>query len=254
MHYPGAPARDVPKILHYGLLFEFGGYKFDKHWHYDFDVAKCAPWDLNDPSKRTGGVFQHPLSVSQLKKYRGFMTNAQGAPLNDGLSPFFGDLISDFSYSEGFTKNAQGASPNDDLPQYFGDLLMMETIVTLNAGICHYHLRHCPPHQQMYDECQKALELYDDCKAEVRTVEQRMLECTDRMPARCPAWVAADQCTTNRDFMEDACRKACGLCKEGESTAERHPQPARDELENMLIQLSVELAGGVPAAGSGQGT
>lgn len=30
----------IPKVLHYGLLFEVDNYKFDKHWHYGFDVTK----------------------------------------------------------------------------------------------------------------------------------------------------------------------------------------------------------------------
>lgn len=37
---------EPPKVLHYGLLWEVAGtgYKFDKHWHYDFDPLKCPPW------------------------------------------------------------------------------------------------------------------------------------------------------------------------------------------------------------------
>lgn len=36
---------------------------------------------------------------------------------------------------------------------YFRDLLSVETVSTINAGLCHYHLAHCPPSQQMLDEC-----------------------------------------------------------------------------------------------------
>ena len=57
----------VPKVMHYGLLFAVGEYQFDKHWHYDFDVTKCPPWDLSDPKHRTAGVFAHPPRPSELK-------------------------------------------------------------------------------------------------------------------------------------------------------------------------------------------
>lgn len=44
MQYPTyLPVDGIPKLMHYGLLFEVGNYSFDKHWHYDFDVTKCPP-------------------------------------------------------------------------------------------------------------------------------------------------------------------------------------------------------------------
>ena len=52
--------------MHYGLLFEVAGYKFDKHWFYELDMAKCPPWDLSDPKKLTGGLFPHPPRPSTL--------------------------------------------------------------------------------------------------------------------------------------------------------------------------------------------
>ena len=52
--------------MHYGLLFDVSGYKFDKHWFYDLDMANCPPWDLSDPKKRTGGIFDHPPRPSTL--------------------------------------------------------------------------------------------------------------------------------------------------------------------------------------------
>jgi peptidyl serine alpha-galactosyltransferase len=62
MLYPGYELTELPKVLHYGLLWEVKGgsyddkmdtrtaaagrYVFDKHWHYDFNPLKCPPWDL----------------------------------------------------------------------------------------------------------------------------------------------------------------------------------------------------------------
>lgn len=55
--------------MHYGLLFEIGkNYSFDKHWHYDFDVTVCPPWDLKDPKRRTHGIFPEPPRPSSLRK------------------------------------------------------------------------------------------------------------------------------------------------------------------------------------------
>ena len=58
--------------MHYGLLFEIGkNYSFDKHWHYDFDVTKCPPWDLTDPKRRKHGIFPAPPRPSSLPKVGG---------------------------------------------------------------------------------------------------------------------------------------------------------------------------------------
>ena len=52
--------------MHYGLLFDIEqGYKFDKHWYYDFQIAMCPPWNLASPSP--GGLFPHPPSPLDLQ-------------------------------------------------------------------------------------------------------------------------------------------------------------------------------------------
>ena len=37
--------------------------------------------------------------------------------------------------------------------RYYHDLLSIETVATLNAAFCDYHLKHCPPSQQLHDVC-----------------------------------------------------------------------------------------------------
>eukprot|EP00884_Botryococcus_braunii_P008933 jgi/Botrbrau1/18040/Bobra.0062s0028.1 len=61
MLYPGYFATDPPKVLHYGLLYEVPntGYKFDKHWHYNFDPLICPPWNIT-VERPKGGLFPHP--------------------------------------------------------------------------------------------------------------------------------------------------------------------------------------------------
>ena len=65
MIYPGYEPHNTPKLMHYGLLFEINGYKFDKHWHYDFNVTQCPPWDLSS-DRRRHGLFANPPRVTTL--------------------------------------------------------------------------------------------------------------------------------------------------------------------------------------------
>ncbi len=73
MLYPGYNVFEPPKVLHYGLTYEIAGtgYKFDKHWHYDFDPFKCPPWDFKPTGKGSkgslGGLFFHTPRPSTLK-------------------------------------------------------------------------------------------------------------------------------------------------------------------------------------------
>jgi hypothetical protein len=36
---------------------------------------------------------------------------------------------------------------------YSQDVVAIETVATINAGFCDYHVRHCPPSRQLVDEC-----------------------------------------------------------------------------------------------------
>ncbi|KAL4516545.1 hypothetical protein Ndes2437A_g00686 [Nannochloris sp. 'desiccata'] len=73
MLYPGYDVFEPPKVLHYGLTYEIKGtgYKFDKHWHYDFDPFQCPPWSFKPTGKGSkgslGGLFFHPPRPSSLK-------------------------------------------------------------------------------------------------------------------------------------------------------------------------------------------
>jgi len=73
MLYPGYNVFQPPKVLHYGLTYEIEGtgYRFDKHWHYDFDPFKCPPWNFKPTGKGSkgslGGLFFHPPRPSSLK-------------------------------------------------------------------------------------------------------------------------------------------------------------------------------------------
>jgi hypothetical protein len=73
MLYPGYDVFQPPKVLHYGLTYEIEGtgYKFDKHWHYDFDPFQCPPWNFKPTGKGSkgslGGLFFHPPRPASIK-------------------------------------------------------------------------------------------------------------------------------------------------------------------------------------------
>ncbi|GFH05540.1 ShKT domain-containing protein, partial [Haematococcus lacustris] len=90
MIYPQYEPRAIPKLMHYGLLFEIPGtsYKFDKHWHYGFDVKRCPPWDLAGHST-SAGIFKPPPRPSTLTNranptqyYRDLLSIDTAATLN----------------------------------------------------------------------------------------------------------------------------------------------------------------------------
>ena len=92
---------------------------------------------------------------------------------------------------------------------HYRDLLAIETVATLNAGFCDYHIKHCPPSQQLLDLCKtvswslllissatsaclltsvkcnieaffftQALEIFNEAKAEIQYAEAS-LDCMD---------------------------------------------------------------------------
>eukprot|EP00955_Chlamydomonas_euryale_P017414 186094-Chlamydomonas_euryale.AAC.3 len=63
--------------------------------------------------------------------------------------------------------------------EYYRDVLSLETVATMNAGFCDFHVRNCPPSQQLLDECTKALQLYQEYRAESARMEAK-IGCQDR--------------------------------------------------------------------------
>ncbi|KAG1663022.1 hypothetical protein FOA52_016037 [Chlamydomonas sp. UWO 241] len=208
MIYPQYVPSGIPRLMHYGLLFEVQGYKFDKHWHYDFDVMKCPPWDLSSPSSRKAGLFAHVPAISELTK--------------EGLS------------------NAE----------YYRDILSLEAVATMNAGFCDFHVRRCPPDQQLLDECNKAFTLYSAYRTEAAVVQLR-IGCVDREETKCAEWIEGnpDECDSNRDFMEQQCAKSCNVCT-GDDGVEGLAPKSRD-LQANLFKIHQKLNPDVSRRSSG---
>jgi hypothetical protein len=38
---------------------------------------------------------------------------------------------------------------------YYKDLIAIQTIALVNAGLCDYHVRHCPPSKQLKQVCEE---------------------------------------------------------------------------------------------------
>ncbi|KAG1673278.1 hypothetical protein FOA52_002558 [Chlamydomonas sp. UWO 241] len=212
MIYPGYEPRAMPRLMHYGLLFEVNGYKFDKHYHYDFDITKCPPWDFSSESHRNAGLFGHPPRISTLNN-------------------------------------------KDKILEYYRDVVAIETIATINAGFCDYHVRHCPPSRQLVDECKTAHLIYFEAAAEARRLEA-LITCMDMEP-RCGDWAKSGECTKNVVYMTDTCKKSCDMCPH-EADAKKYDKwlaPASRELAQALDALEQRLdAGeGVGKVASGDG-
>lgn len=58
--------------MHYGLLFNIGDYKFDKHWFHGFNPLACPPFP-GGTSKPLGGVLPHPPRPSELPPGQGLV-------------------------------------------------------------------------------------------------------------------------------------------------------------------------------------
>ena len=108
MLYPGYETTAQPMVLHYGLLWSIAGteYSFDKHWHNQFDVLQCPPWDL-DKRKPTKGLFPYPPQPSSF--------NTTGFKLLRDLLSVEPIIILNKAFCE---KHRQRCPPSDELTQH----------------------------------------------------------------------------------------------------------------------------------------
>lgn len=56
-------------------------------------------------------------------------------------------------------------SNKDDFGNYYKDVLSIETVATMNAGICEYHLQHCPVSEELTKACAEALSILEEASA-----------------------------------------------------------------------------------------
>ena len=62
--------------------------------------------------------------------------------------------------------------------EHYRDLIAASTIHTLNAALCEYHRRECPPSDQLGQVCSQVEKDYQDMKQAVRDMDRKM-SCTD---------------------------------------------------------------------------
>jgi hypothetical protein len=64
------PLKGVPRVLHYGLLFEVahkgGKWKWDKHWFHSFNISVCPPWDFTTQNPQEGIFWPPPPKLADL--------------------------------------------------------------------------------------------------------------------------------------------------------------------------------------------
>ncbi len=60
-----APA-EMPRTIHYGLLWSVDDWSFDKHWYFDFNPHMCPPWNTS-ATRPKHGLFPAPPHPSTVK-------------------------------------------------------------------------------------------------------------------------------------------------------------------------------------------
>ncbi|KAG2499027.1 hypothetical protein HYH03_003212 [Edaphochlamys debaryana] len=93
---------------------------------------------------------------------------------------------------------------------FYRDLISVETVATINAAFCTFHVSNCPPSAQLKEVCDEAFRLYDEVHMYIAEVEAHHA-CRDWHP-ECARFKAAGQCEANPGFMHEDCRHTCGVC------------------------------------------
>lgn len=172
MIYPGYQPIEPPKVLHYGLLWEFEvngkKYGFDKHWHYQFQATRCPPWDLEGQhTDAKGGLFPHPPAASEFSTH--------------GL-------------------------------ELLRDLLSIEVPLTLNEAFCEHHRKHCPKSEELDRECGKVERDAAELDAALKKLQGGVMcaDLDKECPEWAAAGECAPG--KNPSFMSVHCHRSCGLC------------------------------------------
>eukprot|EP00879_Flechtneria_rotunda_P011174 GHRR01011672.1.p1 GENE.GHRR01011672.1~~GHRR01011672.1.p1 ORF type:complete len:475 (+),score=141.48 GHRR01011672.1:1450-2874(+) len=100
-------------------------------------------------------------------------------------------------------------SKKDFLARY-RDLLSVSVITIVNAALCDYHVRNCPPSAQLAEVCNQAFKLHYDVDQELKNHEWDW-QCVDHN-LECRMWADRGECKNMPAYMGDHCRVSCNLC------------------------------------------
>eukprot|EP00873_Tetraselmis_striata_P002928 jgi/Tetstr1/423192/TSEL_001312.t1 len=172
MLYPEYMPTGFPDIMHYGILFNIGEYRFDKHWYTNFDILSCpAPNPAPNPTHPLTGLLPPPPRPSELppaaaplQRLRHLYAAATVALLNEAFCKF----------------HMRRCQQTPEL------------------------VRMCAQADRL------SAELLDELFRQEGTI-QSFDACADEESA-CADWAAKGECTRNPGFMHPACRLSCGLC------------------------------------------
>lgn len=71
-----------------------------------------------------------------------------------------------------------------DFLKRYQDLISVSVVALVNAALCDYHVRNCPPSPQLTSVCNKAFLLYHEVEQELRGIEWKF-NCTDHKVRVC---------------------------------------------------------------------
>jgi hypothetical protein len=72
----------------------------------------------------------------------------------------------------------------------YRDLISISVVHTLNAALCEWHTQHCPPSEQLREECGRVMAAYKEVKEAVRELDTEM-SCIDELVRGGACWLPA---------------------------------------------------------------
>jgi len=173
MIYPEYLPAGIPSVLHYGLVYSIGDYRFDKHWFYTFDPMRCPPWDsmLDDMGRPRAGILPTPPGPEQLPSGRGFKRLR-------------------YLYAS------------------YTPALLNEAFCELHLSRC----QHTEELISLCRNVTSLAEaLITEIRQEEDEITRYGVPCYDE-DERCPGWADQGECRKNPGFMVRECRKSCLVC------------------------------------------
>lgn len=69
------------------------------------------------------------------------------------------------------------------MAERYRDLLTISTVHTLNAALCRWHMKRCPPSRQLLQLCGRAMRGYKRLRTAIKTMDREM-DCIYRLVSR----------------------------------------------------------------------
>lgn len=198
----------IGRRLQFSVTHATGTWSWAKFYYTEFDVHKCPPWELSVEHPQAGlfppppgpdgllanvssagrqlhtaaripcGARMHaaPSCIAFWHAGRACLEQQQQPAPTPGLPP--PPASTTRACSTACVLHAPCLPPHAQLSrgERHRDLISISVVHTLNAALCEFHLRHCPPSEQLARECAKASVLYKATQTALHALEQSLSE------------------------------------------------------------------------------